>query len=85
MEFFISSKYAEALKKVLAKHGSRIHYHLIDKCGTHDYTNADRCVPNAVTWGIFAGKEIIQPTVVDPESFIVWKVSAVQVILALKT
>ncbi|KAK1283906.1 putative methylenetetrahydrofolate reductase [Acorus calamus] len=26
-----------------------------------------------VTWGVFPGKEIIQPTVVDPASFVVWK------------
>ena len=29
--------------------------------------------PNAVTWGVFPGKEIIQPTVVDPVSFPIWK------------
>ena len=29
---------------------------------------------NAVTWGVFPGKEIIQPTVVDQQSFLVWKV-----------
>jgi methylenetetrahydrofolate reductase (NADPH) len=28
---------------------------------------------NAVTWGIFKGKEVIQPTVVDHEAFIIWK------------
>jgi methylenetetrahydrofolate reductase (NADPH) len=28
---------------------------------------------NAVTWGVFPGKEVIQPTVVDPVSFMVWK------------
>jgi methylenetetrahydrofolate reductase (NADPH) len=28
---------------------------------------------SAVTWGVFPGKEIVQPTVVDPESFRVWK------------
>jgi len=26
-----------------------------------------------VTWGVFPGREIIQPTVVDPESYLVWK------------
>jgi len=29
--------------------------------------------PVAVTWGVFSGKDIIQPTVVDPVSFRVWK------------
>merc|ERR1719261_2306803 len=32
----------------------------------------DRCV-NAVTWGIFPGKEVVQPTVVDTQSFMAWK------------
>eukprot|EP01062_Namystynia_karyoxenos_P064876 TRINITY_DN5802_c1_g1_i2.p1 TRINITY_DN5802_c1_g1~~TRINITY_DN5802_c1_g1_i2.p1 ORF type:complete len:683 (+),score=211.03 TRINITY_DN5802_c1_g1_i2:132-2180(+) len=31
---------------------------------------------NAVTWGVFPGKEIVQPTVVDPESFRVWRQEA---------
>lgn len=31
---------------------------------------------NAVTWGVFPGKEVVQPTVVDPVSFMVWKVRA---------
>jgi len=29
--------------------------------------------PCAVTWGVFPGKEILQPTVVDPDAFVVWK------------
>lgn len=28
---------------------------------------------NAVTWGIFNGKEIVQPTVVDSQAFLIWK------------
>ncbi len=28
---------------------------------------------NAVTWGVFPGREIVQPTVVDSESFYIWK------------
>lgn len=34
---------------------------------------------NAVTWGVFQGKEIIQPTVVDPTSFTVWKDEAFEI------
>lgn len=37
-------------------------------------TNAHDMQPNAVTWGIFPGREIVQPTVVDPVSFMYWKV-----------
>nr|XP_039248684.1 methylenetetrahydrofolate reductase-like [Styela clava] len=73
LEFFIKREYAEALKKILPKYEPRVNYHMINREGNEDYTNADRQTPNAVTWGIFAGKEIIQPTVVDPVSFICWK------------
>ncbi|CAK7338640.1 unnamed protein product [Dovyalis caffra] len=34
---------------------------------------------NAVTWGVFQAKEIIQPTVVDPTSFSVWKDEAFEI------
>ena len=27
----------------------------------------------AVTWGVFPGKEIMQPTIVDTRSFFIWK------------
>ncbi|EFJ29329.1 hypothetical protein SELMODRAFT_146279 [Selaginella moellendorffii] len=33
---------------------------------------------NAVTWGVFPAKEVIQPTVVDPISFMSWKDEAFQ-------
>lgn len=36
-------------------------------------TNSPSLSPNAVTWGVFPGKEIVQPTVVDPISFLSWK------------
>ncbi len=42
--------------------------------GRDDITNADRLKPIAVTWGVFPGIEILQPTVVDPVSFMYWKV-----------
>eukprot|EP00755_Sulcionema_specki_P002390 Sspe_Gene.26692::Locus_11223_Transcript_1_1_Confidence_1.000_Length_2022::g.26692::m.26692/K00297/metF, MTHFR; methylenetetrahydrofolate reductase (NADPH) len=37
---------------------------------------------NAVTWGVFVGKEIIQPTVVDIASFMEWKKEAFALWLA---
>jgi methylenetetrahydrofolate reductase (NADPH) len=27
----------------------------------------------AVTWGVFKGKEVVQPTVVDHQAFVIWK------------
>ena len=31
-----------------------------------------------MTWGVFPGQEIQQPTIVDPESFMIWKDEAFQ-------
>jgi methylenetetrahydrofolate reductase (NADPH) len=36
-------------------------------------TNCCKTRSIAVTWGVFPGTEIVQPTVVDPKSFKVWK------------
>ena len=36
-------------------------------------SNAPGEGPNAVTWGVFPGKEIVQPTIVEAISFMAWK------------
>ncbi|KAL8382892.1 hypothetical protein RB595_006593 [Gaeumannomyces hyphopodioides] len=62
---------------------SRLHthpdltYYAVTKSGTLE-TNATYEGPNAVTWGVFPGKEIVQPTVVEGISFLAWKDEAFQ-------
>lgn len=34
---------------------------------------------NAVTWGVFPGKEIVQTTIIERESFLSWKVDNILV------
>ncbi|KAH0502144.1 Methylenetetrahydrofolate reductase [Microtus ochrogaster] len=72
LEFFTSPETVEALLLVLKKYELRVNYHIVDVQGKN-ITNAPELQPNAVTWGIFPGREIIQPTVVDPISFMFWK------------
>jgi methylenetetrahydrofolate reductase (NADPH) len=48
-------------------------YHVINRQGDLR-TNTHSEGPNAVTWGVFPGKEIIQPTIVEAVSFMAWKV-----------
>ncbi|KFV79474.1 Methylenetetrahydrofolate reductase, partial [Struthio camelus australis] len=72
LEFFTSSEIVTALLKVLKKYELRVNYHIVNVKG-QNITNAPDLQPNAVTWGIFPGREIIQPTVVDPVSFLFWK------------
>lgn len=46
-------------------------YYCVSKTGELRMRNGEG--PNAVTWGIFASKEIIQPTIVESISFMAWK------------
>jgi len=73
IEFFTSAKRLRNLID-LCKGGSYddLVYHAVDAKG-NTYSNNTVGKPCAVTWAVFPGKEIIQPTVVDPESFLVWK------------
>uniref|UniRef100_W5MEH5 Methylenetetrahydrofolate reductase (NADPH) n=2 Tax=Lepisosteus oculatus TaxID=7918 RepID=W5MEH5_LEPOC len=72
LEFFTSSENVTALLQVLKKYEPRVNYHIVNVKGKN-ITNAHEMQPNAVTWGIFPGREIVQPTVVDPVSFMFWK------------
>jgi methylenetetrahydrofolate reductase (NADPH) len=47
-------------------------YYAVDKAGNL-MTNSLGDGPNAVTWGVFPGKEIVQPTIVETISFLAWK------------
>lgn len=47
-------------------------YYAVNKDGDLK-TNTPGDGPNAVTWGVFPGKEIVQPTIVETVSFLAWK------------
>ncbi|KAF1948493.1 methylenetetrahydrofolate reduct [Byssothecium circinans] len=47
-------------------------YYAVNKEGDLK-TNSPGDGPNAVTWGVFPGKEIVQPTIVETVSFLAWK------------
>ena len=49
-------------------------YYAISESSSELKTNNSTEGPNAVTWGVFPGKEIIQPTIVEAVSFMAWKV-----------
>ena len=51
---------------------ANITYYVINRRGDLR-TNTHSDGPNAVTWGVFPGKEIIQPTIVEAISFMAWK------------
>jgi methylenetetrahydrofolate reductase (NADPH) len=71
LEVFISPEYiAEVLTRI--ERDPDITYYAVNKASDLK-TNAPGDGPNAVTWGVFPGKEIVQPTIVETVSFLAWK------------
>lgn len=71
LEFFCSPQKLNALVEK-CKSYPFLTYIAVNKDGTW-FSNVNQTDVNAVTWGVFPAKEIIQPTIVDPASFMVWK------------
>jgi methylenetetrahydrofolate reductase (NADPH) len=71
LEFFVTPQLLELLLAHVER-DSNMTYYVINKQGDLR-TNTHSDGPNAVTWGVFPGKEIIQPTVVEALSFMAWK------------
>ncbi|KAI4322040.1 hypothetical protein L6164_021765 [Bauhinia variegata] len=77
VEFFCSKEKLDALV-VKAKNHPSLTYMAVSKSGSW-ISNVGKSDVNAVTWGVFPAKEIIQPTIVDPVSFAVWKDEAFEI------
>ncbi|CAN0922991.1 Methylenetetrahydrofolate reductase 1 [Linum grandiflorum] len=77
LEFFCSK---EKLDKLVEKCKAfpQLSYIAVNKSGSL-FSNVGEGAVNAVTWGVFPAKEILQPTVVDPASFLVWKDEAFEI------
>lgn len=72
LEFFTSEEIIMCLHEVLQDF-PLVNYHIVNVSGKEDATNANVYSSNAVTWGVFPGSEILQPTVVDPIAYQFWK------------
>jgi len=70
VEFFTSPEHVQKIIEITKRKYPSLTFHAVNLKG-ESYTNTKDT--NAVTWGVFPGKEIIQPTVVDSDSFVVWK------------
>ncbi|KAI9326269.1 methylenetetrahydrofolate reductase-domain-containing protein [Zopfochytrium polystomum] len=71
LEFFVSPAELDTLIRKISD-APTVTFHAVSKDGDLK-TNTQSDGPNAVTWGVFPGQEIVQPTVVDPVSFMAWK------------
>ena len=75
VEFFCSPQRFHSLQTRL-KGAQSLTYMAVNARGELQ-SNIGPSEVNAVTWGVFPAKEVVQPTVVDPQSFTVWKVRRV--------
>ncbi|CEG83694.1 Putative Methylenetetrahydrofolate reductase [Rhizopus microsporus] len=71
IEFFVSPEQLQVLIDKMS-HEPEITYFAVNYKGELK-TNTIYKEPNAVTWGVFPGKEIIQPTIVEETAFMAWK------------
>lgn len=70
-EFFIHPQLIQPLVEFLNGFDD-ITFQAVNAAGERFQNVSDGDV-NAVTWGVFRGKEVIQPTVVDHQAFMIWK------------
>lgn len=55
------------------EHADHLTYFAIDAQDTLSTNHPEDSRANAVTWGVFPGSEILQPTIVEKVSFLAWK------------
>ncbi|CAM0140568.1 methylenetetrahydrofolate reductase 1 [Umbelopsis sp. WA50703] len=75
IEFFVCSEQLSKLLERLAK-DPYITYYGANRSGQSKTNVHDRESQNAVTWGVFPGKEIVQTTIIEEVGFNAWRVEA---------
>eukprot|EP00834_Sanchytrium_tribonematis_P006513 NODE_487_length_6903_cov_0.412111.p1 type:complete len:595 gc:universal NODE_487_length_6903_cov_0.412111:3162-1378(-) len=72
VECFVHNSQLDLVKSF---NSDQITYYLINKQGDISTNHADD-EPIALTWGVFPGKEVMQPTIMQKEALIAWKSEA---------
>merc|ERR1712146_707849 len=75
MGFFCSKGKLGYLQKALTALPAfaNVEFVAVNKAGDVQKNYPEQARTTAVTWGVFPGQEIQQPTVVDHQSFMAWK------------
>ena len=71
LEFFTTKDKLDTMLETIDSLDS-ISYQATNSSGDFISNLPENCV-NAVTWGVFPRQEIVQPTIVDTRSFLIWK------------
>ncbi|KAK9452631.1 methylenetetrahydrofolate reductase-domain-containing protein [Dipodascopsis uninucleata] len=71
VEFFVSEEKWLSLKDKLQDSGSNMSFYAGNSKGDF-FSNMNATESNVITWGVFPNREVVQPTIVDEESFKAW-------------
>ena len=80
VECFISPQHLETLENIIKEKYPMVTYQALTKDGRVKTNIQGDNYVNAVTWGVFPAQQILQPTVVDSNAFLVWKDEAFQIL-----
>jgi methylenetetrahydrofolate reductase (NADPH) len=75
-EFFASLNLAKAIFHLVREKYESINFYAVNNAGEELATGDHGVI--ALTWGVFPNKEILQPTIFDRETFVVWSQEAFQ-------
>jgi methylenetetrahydrofolate reductase (NADPH) len=75
VECFTSPQNLKLLMELCGKRPN-LQFYAVDVAG-NTYSNGSKKA-TALTWGVFPNNEILQPTIFDPNTFLVWKNEAFQ-------
>eukprot|EP00986_Skeletonema_menzelii_P002869 scaffold840_cov199-Skeletonema_menzelii.AAC.3 len=70
-ECFVSPDKTNRLTSMVTKHPSMIMY-AVNNAGQELRVGVEEGGVTALTWGVFPNREILQPTIFDPDTFLVW-------------
>jgi methylenetetrahydrofolate reductase (NADPH) len=74
VEFFISDEQWRLLKTKLDQAGPEVTYYEGTAAKDNNFSsNLPKGSSNAVTWGVFPNREVLQSTIIEEESFLAWR------------
>lgn len=71
IEFFVSPENAQVLIGMVAMNKS-MNLYAVNNDGKEMRAGSEEGGITALTWGVFPNREILQPTIFDPDTFLIW-------------
>lgn len=76
VEFFVSPEVFKKLQTTMFSEDNKIYSYYASNSKKELFSNLPKGSSNAVTWGVFPNREILQSTIIEEESFLAWSEEA---------